>query len=175
MQRKTTIETGLYPFMAPLSRVSGTMLGVMLVLGALSACSPTLATRGNFVEDDRLKTLQVQVSSKDEVARTLGTPTTKDPFDDNRWFYIGEKTETTAFYDPDVKERKVLLVTFNDDGFLQAADLVDESAAQQVEIVKKKTPAPGREINAFEQFVGNIGKFNQSAGASGVQQQTPGR
>lgn len=156
--------------MAPLTRIFGLVMGVVL----LSACSPTLATRGNFVEDDRLKTLQVQVSSKDEVARTLGTPTTKDPFDENRWFYIGEKTETTAFYDPDVMERKVLLVTFNQDGFLQSADLVDATAAQQVEIVKKTTPAPGREINAFEQFVGNIGKFNQSGG-SGVTQQTPGR
>lgn len=143
--------------------LTSVLSAVVLVLACgLAACAPVMATRGNYVEDDRLKAIQLQVSSKDEVEQRLGTPTTVDPFDENRWFYIGEKTETTSFYDPDVISRKILLLTFNQDGFLQTVEAIDENAAKDVETVKKATPAPGREMNAFEQFVSNIGKFNQA-------------
>lgn len=143
-----------------LTLVSGFVLCSALFLGA---CAPVMATRGNYVEDDRLQSLQLLVSTKGEVERKLGSPTTTDPFDNNKWFYIGEKTATTSFFDPDVISRKVLALTFNPDGLLQSADYIDEENAKDVEMVKKTTPAPGREINAFEQFIGNIGKFNQGS------------
>lgn len=147
-------------------------LGVVLFSALfVVACAPVKATRGNYVEDERLQSLQVLVSSKGEVERKLGSPTTVDPFDNNKWFYIGEKTETTSFFDPDVISRKVLALTFNEDGLLQTADYITEADAKKVEIVTKTTPAPGREMNAFEQFISNIGKFNQS----GMSQNVPGR
>lgn len=152
-----------------LTLMSGAALCIALLAGA---CAPVMATRGNYIEDDRLQTIQMQVSSKGEVEQKLGSPTTVDPFDNNRWFYIGEKTETTAFFDPDVTSRKILMLTFDENGLLQNADYLDETKAQDIELVKKTTPAPGREMNAFEQFISNVGKFNQGGMGQG---QGPGR
>jgi len=138
------------------------MIITTLLTGLTAACAPVQATRGNFVEDDRLKSLQLHVSTKEEVQSKIGTPTTIDPFDGNKWFYMGEKTSTTAFFDPKVESRKVLEVTFNNEGLLENVENVDEKSAKDVEMVKKKTVAPGREMNAFQQFFSNIGKFNSA-------------
>lgn len=146
-----------------------TVCAVFLVAAHLGACTPIMATRGNFLEDDKLKTIQLGVSTKDEVAQKLGSPTSVDPFDNNIWMYIGERTSAKAFFTPHVDARKVVKLTFNQDGLLQDAKDIDEKSGKEVEIVTKKTPTPGREINAVEQFLGNLGKFNQSQmpGAAG--------
>lgn len=131
----------------------------------ISACSPTMATRGNYLEDEQLKTIQIGVSSQDEVAKKLGTPTSVDPFDKSQWFYIGEKTATEAFFDPEIQARRVIVMKFDENGLLKSADEVDEKSGKRIEIVNKSTPAPGREMNAFEQFMDNLGKFNGSGGS----------
>ncbi len=128
---------------------------------AISSCAPMMATRGNYLDEDRMKKLQVGVNSKAEVEKTLGTPTTTDPFDTNTWYYIGEKTAAKAFFRPKVESRKIVVVYFDEQGLLKNAQQVDEKAGKSVETVKKSTPAPGREMNAFEQFLSNLGKFNQ--------------
>jgi outer membrane protein assembly factor BamE (lipoprotein component of BamABCDE complex) len=131
----------------------------------LSGCTPMLATRGNFLEDEQLKTVQVGVSSKAEVEQKLGSPTTTDPFDNKKWFYIGEKTSARAFFKsrgsgPPCHDRANSTKTT----FCKSANELDEKSGKQIEMVKKTTPAPGREMNAFEQFVNNIGKFNKQGG-----------
>lgn len=136
----------------------------LLVGLALAGCTPIMATRGNFLEDEQLKTVQIGVSTQAEVEQKLGSPTTTDPFDPKKWFYIGEKTSAKAFFRPKVEARRVLIMQFDENGFLQTANELDEKSGKEIEIVKKATPAPGREMNAFEQFVSNIGKFNQQGG-----------
>jgi outer membrane protein assembly factor BamE (lipoprotein component of BamABCDE complex) len=125
------------------------------------------ATRGNFLDDDRLKTVQQNVSTKDEIQKTLGSPTTVDPFDDNTWFYIGEKTSTKSFLDPKVTARKVIVMHFNKEGVLQTAQQVDEKSGRRIDLVEKTTPTPGRDVNAFQQFLGNVGKYNTTPGGLG--------
>lgn len=147
---------------------------VTMILGSLlTACAPTLATRGNYLDNDRLKSVQQGVSTKDEVAKKLGTPTTKDPFDGNTWFYIGEKTSTKAFFDPEVNSRKVIVMKFSPEGILQSAQQVDEKSGRNIDLVDKTTPAPGQNMNAMQQFLGNLGKFNSMPGAPG--NNAPGR
>jgi outer membrane protein assembly factor BamE (lipoprotein component of BamABCDE complex) len=145
-----------------------TTLSALLFLTVfLAGCAPLKATRGNFLDDDRLKTVQQNVSTKDEIRKTLGSPTTVDPFDDNTWFYIGEKTSTTSFFDPVVEARKVIELHFNKDGILQTAQQVDEKSGRRIDIVTKTTPTPGRDLNAFQQFLGNVGKYNATPAGMG--------
>lgn len=156
-----------------MARKFSLILSILAICGpiAISACTPVMATRGNYVDEDRMKGLQVGVSSKAEVEKTLGTPTTTDPFDTNAWYYIGEKTSTTAFFNPKVDTRKIVVVYFDENGLLKNAQEVDEKAGKNVETVKKSTPAPGKEMNAFEQFLSNMGKFNQSGMGSNQKSQ----
>lgn len=134
----------------------------------VAACSPTIDTRGNLAEKARLDQIQPGVSTRDDVAVTLGTPSTVGTFDENTWYYIGARTEKTAFFQPEVVERKVVVVRFDENGTVADIKELDQSAGQQVELVERTTPTAGRDMNFIEQMLGNIGRF--SGGQGGVRQ-----
>ncbi|HEY1096246.1 MAG TPA: outer membrane protein assembly factor BamE, partial [Alphaproteobacteria bacterium] len=115
----------------------------ILATSLLLACAPTLNTRGNFLDDDQLKSIEKGISTKQDVAEKLGTPTTTDPFDQNIWMYIGETTETEAFFKPKVTSRRILKLQFDDTGLLSNIKEVNDKDGKAVELVQKTTPASG--------------------------------
>lgn len=137
------------------------LLGAATVLLGLAAtgCSPTVATRGNLTDPERVAELQPGQSRRDDVAAVLGTPTSVGTFDPNTWYYIGQKTEKVAFFRPEVTERRVLIVRFDDKGTLREVKKLDETNAQDIEMVDRTTPSAGREMTFLEQMLGNVGRF----------------
>jgi len=117
------------------------------------------ATRGNIVEDFRMSEITPGVSSRTNVLKSLGSPTTKAPFDDNVWYYIGQKTEQKGIFDPKVVEEKIVVVSFDEAGIVQVMEEVD---AERLDIprVRRKTETGGNEVTVLEQLLGNVGKFN---------------
>jgi outer membrane protein assembly factor BamE (lipoprotein component of BamABCDE complex) len=144
---------------------------------ALAACSPTVATRGNLLEDERLAQIRPGVSTRDDVAAVLGTPSSVGTFDPNVWYYIGQRTEKTAFFRPDVAERKVVVIRFDDTGVISAMEQLDASDGQEVEIVDRRTPTAGKELTVVEQIISNLGRFNNNGTgrAPGQATRVPGR
>lgn len=131
-----------------------------IAAGMLAGCSPIVAQRGNIVDDVRLSQLRVGQMNRVEVLNTLGTPTSKATFDDNTWYYIGQITKQTAFFQPDVTERKIVKVEFDDDGVLKNVEEIGLDKAQDVEMVERTTPTRGKELGFLEQMLGNLGRFN---------------
>ncbi len=131
----------------------------LLGIGA-SACSPTVATRGHMVEADRLAEIHTGSSRREDVASVLGTPTAVGTFDGSVWYYIGQKTEKTAFFQPEVVERQVVVVHFDPQGVVSDVKTLDKSAGQDIEMVDRTTPTHGREMTVLEQMLGNVGRFS---------------
>lgn len=125
----------------------------------LSACTPTQAIRGNIVEDFRMAELTPGVSSRTNVLKSLGSPTTKAPFDDNVWYYIGQKTEKKGVFDPKVVDEKIVMAAFDEQGILESLEEID---AERMDIprVRRKTKTGGNDVTVMEQLLGNVGRFN---------------
>ncbi len=142
-----------------------TILFSILIAFATTACSPMQATRGNIVEDYRMEEIIPGVSSRTNVLQSLGSPTTTAPFDDNVWYYIGQKTEQRGIFDPKVVEKKVVVVAFNGEGIVDTINNVD---ADQIDVprVRRKTPTSGNDITVMEQLIGNVGRFNKGKGSA---------
>jgi outer membrane protein assembly factor BamE (lipoprotein component of BamABCDE complex) len=140
---------------------------LLLSLTLTIACTPTVARRGNIVEDFRIAELTPGISTRTNVLKSLGSPTTKAPFDENKWYYIGQTTEKKGIFDPKVVDEKVVIATFDEKGILQTLENTD---TQRLNIpkVRRKTHTGGNEVTALEQIIGNIGKFNKSQSASPV-------
>jgi outer membrane protein assembly factor BamE (lipoprotein component of BamABCDE complex) len=79
-------------------------------------------------------------------------------FDDNTWYYVGQRTEREAFFKPVVTDRKLIAVQFDDTDHVQSIDRVPLEQAVDVEPLEQTTPAVGREITFMEQLIGNIGR-----------------
>lgn len=137
------------------------VLGVTAVLLglAVTGCAPSVATRGNLTDPERVAELQPGQSRRDDVAAVLGTPTSVGTFDPNVWYYIGQKTEKVAFFRPEVTERRVVIARFDDQGVLREVKKLDETNAKEIEMVDRTTPSAGREMTFLEQMLGNVGRF----------------
>jgi len=147
-------------------RMKKALMTALAVL-TLTACAPTHNTNGIFLTPDDVAKVSVGASRTD-VLQALGTPTTTAVFDDNVWYYVGQKTAKTAFFDPKVVERKVYELKFTQDGTVASLQEVDGSAVD-VPIVRRKTPTSGHDLTAAQQLLGNLGRFNKSSKPS-----TPG-
>ncbi len=142
---------------APLRRTA-LAIGISL---AVAACGPVTATRGNLVDNDRLDQIQVGQSNANDIFALLGTPTSVSTFDSRTWYYIGERTEQVAFFDPNITERRVLMIRFDEVGTVtELAELGPEDAIE-VDPVGRETPTLGRQITILEQLLGNVGRFTE--------------
>jgi outer membrane protein assembly factor BamE (lipoprotein component of BamABCDE complex) len=126
----------------------------------LAACAPTYAVRGNMLDDDQLAKVQVGTDTQTDVLRKIGTPTTKAPFDDHTWYYMGQDTEKHGILDPKVVKERIVEVHFNEQGIVDLAQDV-KNHREDVPLVRDKTPTSGSEMTMMQQFLGNMGRFNK--------------
>lgn len=141
------------------------VLALIAVAGA--GCTENVATRGNMPAPELVDNLKVGVQTKDQVVQLLGSPSNIGTFSDNTWYYIGIKTEQTAFFKPSPVEQQVLQIKFDDGGVIKDVTRLGLDDAQQVAFNTNQTPTAGKELGFFEQLFGNVGRFNSPAGIGG--------
>ncbi|MFP4313295.1 MAG: outer membrane protein assembly factor BamE [Alphaproteobacteria bacterium] len=130
-----------------------------LILGVASACTPTVAQRGNMLQDFQLERIEAGTHSRSDVLRMLGSPTTVAPFNEDIWYYIGQKTEKRGILDPEVVEERIVAVTFTPEGMVEQVADIDRER-MNIPLADDVTPTHGNESTALQQFLGNIGRFN---------------
>jgi outer membrane protein assembly factor BamE (lipoprotein component of BamABCDE complex) len=135
-----------------------------LALIALTACATRVATRGNLPDPEKLSEIHPGQVSRDEVEEILGTPSSIALFDKETWYYISERTETTAIFKPDVLERQVVIIRFNSDGTVSDVETRGLESAREIDPVKRTTPTAGQEMTVIQQLFGNVGRFNRPEG-----------
>jgi outer membrane protein assembly factor BamE (lipoprotein component of BamABCDE complex) len=138
-----------------------------LVAAVVAGCGATVDQRGNLPEADRLAEIQPGTTTREQVVKILGTPSSTGVFDDKNWFYISRKTKQFAFLAPDVLDQQVYIVRFDGNGVVASVDRKDLADGRDIEPAPGATPAPGRELTFLEQIVGNLGRFNKGGGGSG--------
>jgi outer membrane protein assembly factor BamE (lipoprotein component of BamABCDE complex) len=142
------------------------------VLGAISAtvlaagCARSVEQRGNLPEQEKIAEIHPGSTTKDEVIKILGSPSSVSIFNERSWYYISRRTGQIAFFDPNVIDQQVYIVNFDDQGIVRAVDHKGLEDGKEITPVARATPAPGRELSFLEQLIGNLGKFNKSAGTS---------
>jgi outer membrane protein assembly factor BamE (lipoprotein component of BamABCDE complex) len=130
---------------------------------AIMGCAPSVEQRGNLPNQEKMSEIHAGTTTKDEVVKLLGTPSSVSVFNnDKSWYYISRRTAQTAFFDPDVLDQQVYIVNFDEQGVVKAVDHKVLQDGVEVTPVARATPAPGRELSFLEQLIGNLGKFNGS-------------
>ncbi|HEV8678311.1 MAG TPA: outer membrane protein assembly factor BamE [Stellaceae bacterium] len=142
-------------------------LGLALAATGLAACVPTVDQRGNLPEADKLAKIQPGTTTREQVTKILGTPSSTGVFDDKNWYYISRKTKQVAFLDADVLDQQVYIVRFDAKGVVQQVDHKDLKDGREIEPAPGATPAPGRELTFLEQVLGNIGRFSKGGKGGG--------
>jgi outer membrane protein assembly factor BamE (lipoprotein component of BamABCDE complex) len=145
------------------SRIKCTAAAVALA-GLLAGCSPTLTNHGNIPEPELIESIRVGSSNREQIVAMLGHPSAVSTFDQESWYYVGSRTSQLAFLDPEILERKVIVIRFDKQGIVQQVERLDKQDGRDVQIVERKTPTRGKELTILEQLLGNVGKFSSAEG-----------
>lgn len=140
-------------------------LAVLSAAVIVTGCSTTVEQRGNLPPPDEISQIHPGKTTKEQVVKILGTPSSVGVFNENAWYYISRRTSQFSFFDPKLLDQQVFIVDFDDHDVVKAVEHKTTADGQEITPVARTTPAPGRELSFLEQIVGNLGKFNGGGGA----------
>jgi outer membrane protein assembly factor BamE (lipoprotein component of BamABCDE complex) len=130
---------------------------------SLAACTWPQEVRGNMPDADSVAEVQPGKSTKADVTRLMGSPSSVASFDNNTWYYIARRIQRETLQDPDLIEQRVYIVTFDEKGTVtQLQTHVNDD--HDVAMIARATPAPGKELSFVEQLLGTFGKFGGLGG-----------
>lgn len=135
---------------------------ILACVPCVAACSPVKAKRGNFIEDYQMVEIKEGESTRSDVLRIMGSPTTVSTFNQNVWYYLGQNTEKRGILDPQVVDQRVVAVVFNGEGVVERIQNV-ENGREDIPIARNKTPTHGNDLTFTQQLLGNLGRFNPPA------------
>ncbi len=139
------------------------ILGISLFALCLPACDSRVHTRGNFLDPEKLVEIRPGEISRNEVKEILGSPSSVIPFSDDTWYYISQRTETLAFFQPEVMKRQVVVISFNKEGKVTNVETLGIEEGQNITPVARKTMTHGNELTVLEQLVGNLNRFSANS------------
>ena len=134
------------------------LLAGLLALG-LGACAQDIRIRGNIPESEMVSKISPGIHSRIDIQSLLGSPSTVSTFQDSKWYYIGQKTTQFAFFEQEVLERSVLVVSFDAAGMVVTTQTYTLEDGQAIDPVDRITPTEGRDLSVLQQLLGNIGKY----------------
>lgn len=143
---------------------NGRIAAVAVLALALAACTGRVDTRGNLADPEVVSQITPGESTRGTVEDLLGSPTTVATFNDQTWYYIGQKTERFAFFKPEVLEQQVVAIHFDPTGIVEGVKIYGPEDAREVALVERTTQTAGRDLSILQQLLGNIGRFSSEGG-----------
>ena len=138
-----------------ISRVAG----ALAVAAVLAACTPQVAQRGVMPDVDDVARITPSESTKADVERMLGSPSSTTMFGGDIWLYVGETTERVAFFEKQVNERSVVMISFDEQGRVRDVQSHGLDVARDIEPEERITPTVGNKLTFMDQLIGNINRI----------------
>lgn len=104
-----------------------------------------------------LDRLVVGADPKGIVEEVIGRPQDVGLGGDETWYYVENVVSTFAFFAPEVTERTVLALDFDEDGILSGINRYGLEDGRVVNLVTRITPTDRRRRSILNQIFGNVG------------------
>ncbi len=147
-------------------------LFLVFAVFSLQACVSVRSSHGYVLERDQTElTAEIGLDSKESILAKYGEPSMIGTFDDNAWYYLNSLDTTRAFFNAKTKRRFIVGFRFDEEGVVTEKLTFDLSDSNNMKMVSRETPTRGKELNFWEQLLGNVGQLPAGIG----QEQTPGQ
>ena len=142
-------------------------------LTMLQACVSVRTTHGYVLERDQTEiNAEAGFDTKESVLAKFGEPSLIGAFDRDAWYYLHSMDTARAFFRPKTRSRDVVAIYFDGAGVVENVQTLDLEDGENVKLVSRATPTRGKELNFWEQLLGNVGQLPAAIGQEG---QTPGQ
>lgn len=132
---------------------------VCLLAGALTACGPIYRNHGYVPPKEELDQIVVGIDTRATVEETLGTAGSTSVREDDALYFVRSRVKTVAMLEPEVVEREVVAVSFDDNGIVRNVEQFGLERGQIVRLTRRVTDSSVAGKSFLQQLVGNIGSF----------------
>jgi len=133
-------------------------------ISPLCACIKNTQLVGYTFKSEKLDQIHPGETSQSYIKNTLGTPSVVSNYGENVWYYIGSEYETIAFFEPKIKNQKIVAISFDKDSRVASVKEYAAKDAKDIKIVSDITKTEGRDVGVLGELLGNVGRFNSEPG-----------
>ncbi len=135
-----------------------------IVIGAalfgLTACSATYRNHGFVPPEDELQAILPGVDTRESLALSVGEPSAAGVIRDDAWFYAQYRVRNFAYQAPQVIERDIVAITFDDQGVVQNIERYGLEDGQFVQLSRRVTDSGIGEVTILTQILRNFGRLD---------------
>jgi len=144
------------------------VIRVFLIIASLTmlqACVSVRSTHGYSLERGQTElTGEAGLDTKESILAKYGEPSMIGTFDRNAWYYMSSLDTTRAFFYAKTQSRQVVAFYFGPEGVVSEVNNFDLSDGERLKTVSRQTPTRGKELNFWEQLLGNVGQLPAGLG-----------
>ncbi len=138
-----------------------TVYSLCFAVVLLSACVTTV-NRGHLKEDEAVSHIKVGVTTRGEVAKELGTPSSESSFGNKTWYYISTIKQNRSILSPKIVDQHAIEIVFDSNDVVSSLKEYSLADSKHIEIARQVTPTEGQHLGFFEQIFANLGRFNKN-------------
>ncbi|MEL7470584.1 MAG: outer membrane protein assembly factor BamE [Pseudomonadota bacterium] len=128
-----------------------------VIAAMLASCTPVIRLHGYAPIDEELADVREGQDTRGSVRRKIGRPSGSGIFTEDGWFYASSRVEHFAFFEPEVIDRRVVAIVFDERDIVQSVNTYGLEDGKIVDLETNTTPTFGRELTILEQAFGNLG------------------
>lgn len=131
---------------------------ILSLLLIITACAQ-IDKRGYSFELSDYQNLKEEIHDKNDVLNAMGTPTfTSDINSNELWIYYSEDVKKRLFFKPDILDRKIMTISFDDKDVIKKIENYDLSNQNYVGFSQKYTEVASPQKSWWSQIFENIGQ-----------------
>lgn len=140
---------------------TGLMRGVIvLAVVVVAACTAQYRDHGFVPSDDDLTRIVVGESTRDDVGRIVGRPTSTGVLSGSGWYYVGSRFRHYGLREPREVERQVVAISFDEQGLVENVERYTLEDGRIVTISRRVTDSNVKGLSFLRQLLGNIGNLS---------------
>ena len=138
-----------------------TLLALCFVV-LTASCTSTYQNHGYVPTDSELAELVVGVDSRSTVDDTIGAPSSSGLLAGGDYYYVRSRVKTFGMFKPEVVERQVLAISFDDSGTIANIERFGLQDGNVVALSRRVTDSSVVGNGFWRQILGNFGNLNPS-------------
>lgn len=132
-------------------------LSFVLAFLVITACAPIMRVHGYVPNQADLDSLAVGADTKSSVEDILGHPSDTGVLDSDAWYYVESTVKSFLYYEPEVVERRVLVLDFDENDVLRDIAEFGLEDGRVVNLQSRVTPIDGRRTSVLNRLFRNVG------------------
>ena len=135
---------------------------VALAIALLAACTALYQNHGYIPRDADLEQVVVGKSTREDVGKAVGRPSSTGLLTGGAWYYVGSRFRHYGPREPQEIDRQVVAISFDEGGTVENVERFGLEKGQVVVLSRRVTDSNIKGLGFLRQLLGNIGRVSAS-------------